>query len=466
LLDPQYPIITAVKTALTGLALPVYTSVPPKGKNQKSVDEYVLISQPTLVMGRGSAACVTWDATLMLSVYTKFDRSKVSLVPALNVSSEIMERLLNQRLNLSELSMSPIEVQRLSMPQRFDDLHVYVQDNLRLRFEVYVDQVVAAPTPPSYNLTLSDSNPEGGSVSFSTPNGSSLSFNEVPDAAGAPFDMVFIQNGVSSFATLTAEYLNKSFAFFDPKGTRYDRSQGGSALTFIDGVVYLDAVDVTPPAPVPTPAPVKYTLTLSADNTEGGSVSFATGDYSSISFNEILDAADSPFDTMFVHNGANSFATLTGEYLNKPFAFYDALGKRYDKDKNGNALVFIDGAVYIGAKEAPAPAKQSINDFTPEQIQATYDKLLELQALVCPAPVKNTHNLVTAFTDATGDISLLLIDEELAGVYSSFTVSGGDAEVFYAGMARLGTVPLTVVAGDSIRVTRKSGNPIIKFIGA
>lgn len=137
MLDPQYPIIKAVLTALNGLALPVHTTIPLKDTQGNPIDEYVLISQPTLNLGSGSAACLAWDATLMLSVYTKFPRSAVSVVPALTVSGEIMNRLLGQRLNVGDFSMSPIEVQRLSMPQRYDDLNVYVQDNLRLRFEVY-----------------------------------------------------------------------------------------------------------------------------------------------------------------------------------------------------------------------------------------------------------------------------------------------------------------------------------------
>jgi hypothetical protein len=219
---------------------------------------------------------------------------------------------------------------------------------MRVRFTVYAHLATApapVPTPIQYGLTLNDANPEGGSVSFASPNGSGISFNEVPDAAGPPFDAVFIQNGVSSFATLTDEYLNKPFAFFDAKGTRYDRDRNGRSLIFIDGPIYLDSVEITPPEPAP--APIKYGLTLSNDNPEGGSVSFASNDGSGISFNEIVEAADSPFDTIFIHNGVSSFATLTGEYLNKPFAFFDALGKRYERDLAGKPLAFIDGAISI-----------------------------------------------------------------------------------------------------------------------
>lgn len=129
--DPIKPIIQAVYDALSGLALPVYLTLP------LGVDQYVLLAQPTLTPGSGSAACLAWDATLLLSIYTKFDRDKADAEPALDVSSEIMERLAGERLSLGDFSMSPMELQRLSMPQRYDDLNVYVQDNLRLRLTVY-----------------------------------------------------------------------------------------------------------------------------------------------------------------------------------------------------------------------------------------------------------------------------------------------------------------------------------------
>jgi hypothetical protein len=232
-IDPQKPIIQAVYDALNGLALPVYVTLP------LGVDQYVLISQPTLTPGSGSAACMAWDATLLLSVYTKFERGNANVEPALDVSAEIMSRLVNQRLTLTGFSMSPIEVQRLSLPQRYDDLNVYVQDNLRLRFTVYADVLAVTPTLPSYGLTLSDSTPEGGSVSFATTSGCSLSFNEVPNASGPPFDTVFIQGGAYSFATLTTEYLNQPFAFFDANGTRYGKDLAGNALVFIDGTVLI-----------------------------------------------------------------------------------------------------------------------------------------------------------------------------------------------------------------------------------
>lgn len=132
-IDPQKAIIQAVYDALSGLALPVYTTLPLK------VDQYVLIAQPTLVPGSGSAACQAWDATLLVSVYTRFERGNIDMEPGLDVSAEIMRRLLNKRLSLGEFSISPMALQRLGMPQRYDDLNVYQQDNLRLRFTVYVN---------------------------------------------------------------------------------------------------------------------------------------------------------------------------------------------------------------------------------------------------------------------------------------------------------------------------------------
>jgi hypothetical protein len=130
-IDPQKAIIQAVYDALSGLALPVYTTLP------LGIHQYVLLAQPTLVSGSGSATCLAWDATLLISVYTKFERGNINMEPGLDVSAEIMSRLVNQRLDLGKFSMSPMELQRLGMPQRYDDLNVYVQDTLRLRCTVY-----------------------------------------------------------------------------------------------------------------------------------------------------------------------------------------------------------------------------------------------------------------------------------------------------------------------------------------
>lgn len=131
MIDPQKQVIQAVYDALQGLALPVYMTLP------LNVDEYILLSQPTLNPGSGSAACAAWDATLLLSVYTRFELGMADTEPALDVSADIMARLHRQRLSLADFTTSPIEVQRLSMPQRTDQQYVYVTDNLRLRFEVY-----------------------------------------------------------------------------------------------------------------------------------------------------------------------------------------------------------------------------------------------------------------------------------------------------------------------------------------
>lgn len=143
--DPQKPIIQAVYDALSGLALPVYLTLP------LGVDQYILLAQPTLNPGSGSAACLAWDGTLLVSVYTKFDRDKADAEPALDVSSEIIDRLVGKRLNLGAFSMSPMELQRLSMPQRYDEKNVYVEDKLRLRFTVYAEPTVLKPAGKPLN---------------------------------------------------------------------------------------------------------------------------------------------------------------------------------------------------------------------------------------------------------------------------------------------------------------------------
>jgi hypothetical protein len=239
-LYPQQPIIRAIYQALTTTPLvtgaatfPVYTTV------QLGRDEYVLISQPTLTTGSGSSGCEAWDATLLLSVYTKFaQRSTVSWEPALEIGAQIAERLLHQQLPLNNFSMSPIELVMANTGQSSDDTAVYVQHTMRLRFAVYSDSPMVL-APNAYSLMLSTSIPEGGSVSFATTSGCSLGFNEVPNAAGPPFDTVFIQGGANSFATLTAEYLHRPFAFFDANGTRYDKDLTGNALVFIDGTILI-----------------------------------------------------------------------------------------------------------------------------------------------------------------------------------------------------------------------------------
>lgn len=231
--DPQWPLIQAVHAALKGLTLPVYTTL------ELGVDEYVLISQPTLNESRLSAACTAWEATLLFSVYTKFQqKGQVSVQPTLAVSNEVMGRLSGTTLSFGEFSTSPLRFQRINLSQRAKAGVVYVQDVMRVRFTVYAHLAAApTPTPTQYGLTLSNDTQEGGSVSFTSGSSCSISFNEVSGAAGPPFDTVFVQGSTSSFATLTAEYMNQPFAFFDAQGTRYERDLAGKPLVFIDGAI-------------------------------------------------------------------------------------------------------------------------------------------------------------------------------------------------------------------------------------
>ena len=141
--DPQLAINTALYAALTtppipfeGDALPVYAHVP------RNADDYLLISQPTLVEGFGFAACASWDCTMLLSIYTGFaDEETVSESFAYALSNEVLMRLLGQRLALGGgLQMSPITVALATTTQTSDSDKVYVARILRLRFTVYAER--------------------------------------------------------------------------------------------------------------------------------------------------------------------------------------------------------------------------------------------------------------------------------------------------------------------------------------
>lgn len=141
--DPQLAINTALYAALTtppipfeGNALPVYAHVP------RNADDYLLISQPTLVENPGFAACAAWDCTVMLSIYTGFaDEEAVTELFAYALSNEVLGRLLGQRLPLGfDFQMSPITVALATTTQSFDADKVCVARVLRLRFTVYAER--------------------------------------------------------------------------------------------------------------------------------------------------------------------------------------------------------------------------------------------------------------------------------------------------------------------------------------
>jgi len=232
LLDPQYQIIKAVLTALNGLALPVHTTIPLKDTKGNPIDEYVLISQPTLNLGSGSAACLTWDATLMLSVYTKFPRSAVSVIPALTVSGEIMNQLLGQRLDLGTFSMSPLELQRLSLPQRYDDLNVYVQDNLRLRFEVYAEPSVTEPV----GKQLNEYTPAEIRAGYGLLSELQALICQVPDTS-TELTFIFLPNSQDSYSVVLGSGKNPSYI------TGYEVADG-SAEVRVNGTLVMPGTTV------------------------------------------------------------------------------------------------------------------------------------------------------------------------------------------------------------------------------
>lgn len=140
MLDPQFALYTALYSALTTPPLlldsapfPVYTHV------QREQYDYLLISQPTANTSGGSAGCTAYDCTVLLSVYTSFPvAGQVSELPAYDLSSQVLSRLLYQRIPLPlGLSMSPVELAQATTVQDSDDSRVYVMRHLRLRFSVY-----------------------------------------------------------------------------------------------------------------------------------------------------------------------------------------------------------------------------------------------------------------------------------------------------------------------------------------
>lgn len=118
---------------LNGAPFDVYTHAPSGAR------EYLLISQPTAQLGAGSAGCAAWDCTLLLNVYTCFAQNDtVTELPAYDLSSQVLTRLVNQRLPLpAPLTMSPIDLTLATTTKDFDDQYVYVMRHLRLRFFLY-----------------------------------------------------------------------------------------------------------------------------------------------------------------------------------------------------------------------------------------------------------------------------------------------------------------------------------------